>query len=220
MASPLPYSSKSNTRRFCNSPKYCCTRTKILRSIPLFRRLTWARSNPSEQDCDRSGYPYFGGYTGPYVNPWTNTNDSAASRCSTVFDSELSSWLATAPITNALGTSTGLTEWDAGPTTDNYYPTVAAGSTVQVVSGTTTTVSWTSGAFIMYEYPPHSSVYVSNFDYTPSAPCCSSCTVYGGTVQVFQWPTATATPTATPAVSLLVDIVNNFTLYVCLIQDW
>jgi hypothetical protein len=54
--------------------------------------------------------------------------------------------------------------------------------------------------------------YASSFTYTAASPCCSSCTIFGGNVQVFAWPT----PAPTPAVSTLVD-ASNFTLYVSMI---
>lgn len=50
--------------------------------------------------------------------------------------------------------------------------------------------------------------FVSPFTFSPSAACCSTCTIFGGTVQVFNWPT----PAPQPPTSILVDSKNNFTL--------
>ena len=53
-------------------------------------------------------------------------------------------------------------------------------------------------------------VYVYNqgrFSYSPSAPCCLNCTLFGGTVQVYYWPT----PAPSPPVTKLVNAAN-FTL--------
>jgi len=51
--------------------------------------------------------------------------------------------------------------------------------------------------------------YVSqDWVYTASEPCCSSCTNVGGNIVVYHWPALAPTP----AISLLVDTRNNFTL--------
>lgn len=49
--------------------------------------------------------------------------------------------------------------------------------------------------------------YAESFSFTPTAPCCSSCTLSGANVQVRFWPT----PAPVPAVSILVDPDTNFT---------
>lgn len=49
--------------------------------------------------------------------------------------------------------------------------------------------------------------YAESFSFTPTAPCCSSCTLSGARVQVRFWPT----PAPVPAVSVLVDPDTNFT---------
>jgi len=49
--------------------------------------------------------------------------------------------------------------------------------------------------------------YVDVFSYHPTSPCCSSCTLYGGDVQVYYWPT----PNPMPKISTLVNS-KNFTL--------
>lgn len=47
------------------------------------------------------------------------------------------------------------------------------------------------------------------FTWTASEPCCRACSIYGGSVQVFYWPTATQNP----PVSTLIDS-KGFVLYV------
>jgi hypothetical protein len=51
-----------------------------------------------------------------------------------------------------------------------------------------------------------------SFSFTPSAPCCGTCVLSAGDVQVYHWPQATAAPSApAPSVSMLVNS-NGFTL--------
>ena len=49
------------------------------------------------------------------------------------------------------------------------------------------------------------------FSYSPVEPCCGNCTLYGGDVLVYYWPT----PAPTPGVTELVNAAN-FTLFVTL----
>ena len=49
--------------------------------------------------------------------------------------------------------------------------------------------------------------YPFDFPFTPSSPCCYSCTLFGGNVRVYYWPT----PAPMPGVSVLVN-TNGFTL--------
>jgi hypothetical protein len=48
------------------------------------------------------------------------------------------------------------------------------------------------------------------FSYKAAEPCCYNCSLYGGDVQVYYWPT----PAPTPGVTKLVNAANNFTLLV------
>jgi hypothetical protein len=71
---------------------------------------------------------------------------------------------------------------------------------------TTTTTGLTS---LLSTRSAHRDAYfLSGFTFTAATPCCSTCTLFGGTVQVYQWPT----PAPSPPVSILVDEKNNFTL--------
>jgi hypothetical protein len=71
---------------------------------------------------------------------------------------------------------------------------------------TTTITGYTSLLSTRSEH--RDTYFVSPFSFVPSSPCCSSCTLYGGTVQVYAWPT----PAPQPPTSILVDTINNFTL--------
>jgi hypothetical protein len=52
-------------------------------------------------------------------------------------------------------------------------------------------------------------VYDNFFSFAPAEPCCGNCTLYGGDVQIYYWPT----PAPTPGVTKLVNEAN-FTLFV------
>ena len=62
-------------------------------------------------------------------------------------------------------------------------------------------VAYTTEAWVHFE---------GGFSYKAAEPCCYNCSLYGGNVQVYYWPT----PAPTPGVTKLVDIANNFTLLV------
>lgn len=70
--------------------------------------------------------------------------------------------------------------------------------------------AWTYAAITPYTY-------VEPFTFYASEPCCLTCTLYGGNVQVFYWPTSTA-KFSNSSVSTLVDS-NGFTLYVQVFHD-
>ena len=53
-------------------------------------------------------------------------------------------------------------------------------------------------------------MYGVTWDPTATSPCCLSCTLSGGTARVLYWPT----PAPNSAVSTLVDLDTNFTLYI------
>ncbi len=125
--------------------------------------------NWEDSDCMRPGDPVVnvGAYNiYKYEASWDPVMSSS---CSSQFESSLSSWEATAPIT-----SFGFTA------TDEEGKPVQTESYVQ---------------------------YVDFFTFAPPTGCCLNCTLYGGNVQVYYWPT----PAPTPAVSTLVNDVG-FTL--------
>lgn len=133
-------------------------------------------------DCRLPYSPY---YLGP--PNWYNTslyptiilppNPSLASYCSSMFDDALDSFMATDPAYYY----------------DNTYIVQTTDNIGDVSLYTTTTTTWARFQDQMF--------------FTPSAPCCLNCTLYGGTVQVYYWPT----PAPSPPVTALVDS-SNFTL--------
>lgn len=64
-----------------------------------------------------------------------------------------------------------------------------------------------SGGYVQAAYYPAG--YATNFTFVPMTPCCKECTLFGGNVQVYYWPTATEAP----PISTLVDSAK-FTLCV------
>jgi hypothetical protein len=105
---------------------------------------------------------------------------------------------------------------------------VTISTTIKGVATVTTTTALTTsldaGPFTWSAYTQYN--YASSFSFTAEKPCCFNCTLYGGNVQVYYWPTAapasiansTAPPfraanstTAPSAVSTLVNSAG-FTL--------
>lgn len=70
---------------------------------------------------------------------------------------------------------------------------------------TSTMVGWTRTDYTQAAY--HPAGYASDFTFVPTSPCCKECTLFGGNVQVYYWPTATQSP----PVSTLVNS-EKFTL--------
>lgn len=133
-------------------------------------------------DCNRPGDPQLPNTANPY-ELFFDYSDPFVSQCSSSWDSSFSSWLATVPIITQTSTfSEALDE----PEGYIAYTTVLTTQTYVNFGG--------------------------DFSYTAAAPCCYNCSLYGGDVQVYAWPT----PAPTPAVTKLVDSANNFTLFVLL----
>jgi hypothetical protein len=75
----------------------------------------------------------------------------------------------------------------------------------EIISGRGQTVCFEQYATAFLEFRQTNSA--GFFAFTASPPCCGSCSIIGGHVQVAYWPT----PAPTPATSILVDEANNFT---------
>jgi hypothetical protein len=100
------------------------------------------------------------------------------------------------------------TDYHGFLTTRTERETFASESDVWV-SATTITNTITRLISLLSTRSEHRDTYfVSRFTFVPSAPCCSSCALFGGTVQVFNW----LIPAPQPLTSVLVDTKNNFTL--------
>jgi hypothetical protein len=174
------------------------------------------------------GQPYEDPAGNPsYFDPWQiyplSQSDAAAlasaSSCGLGFSSQISEYLASAPITVGSlvqATSTAITrtaETATETSVISIISTVSIDTTFTVsdgpnLSGTVTgtyslietvslvtltrsgyTVGISQSAYYPYQY-------AEDFSFKPTSPCCSSCTIYGGDVQVYYWPTATAAPSA------------------------
>ncbi len=104
------------------------------------------------------------------------------------------------PATGAAWTSTSISY------TFIYTPVTVSGvATSSFVTEIDTTSIGLYAAFSPY-------FYAESFAFTATAPCCSSCTINGGNMQVFYWATDSALPSG---VSTLVD-QTGFTLCVYL----
>lgn len=100
------------------------------------------------------------------------------------------------------------TNYKGSSTTINYMFETDSESVVwaSTTRWTSTITGYTS---LLSTRSAHQDAYfVSPFSFVAASPCCSSCTLFGGTVQVYDWPT----PAPQPPVSILVDPKNNFTL--------
>lgn len=134
----------------------------------------------------RTGDPYmtlwaFNPYdTSNFPNNIVPPNTALANYCSADWSRSFAEYISTAPVT----TSTAV------------EVTTTTNSDAQITSFTTTEVD------VWYNGPA--------FSYPTKSPCCLNCTLFGGTVQVYYWPTAAPNATA-PPVTALVDR-NNHTL--------
>jgi hypothetical protein len=162
--------------------------TTILSSSPLITDFTACPSHGLDANGDDCRLPYSPYYNLDLYNPWNTTqnptnilppNPSLASYCSSVFVDALDSWMATAAV--------------------YYYGNTYVAETTNrmgdISSYTTSTTTWAR--------------FQDELFFTPKAPCCLNCTLYGGTVQVYYWHT----PAPSPPVTALVDS-SNFTLRV------
>jgi len=148
------------------------------------------------RDCDRTEMPFYYFKTG-YQNVYTqydkinaNQPQSLSSLCAAISSSAWEDWKATAPI-------------EPGTVEPMTTVTATFGSYVdegQHYQETTAIGTW--APYTEYDY-------VSAFNYTATSPCCMSCTLSGGNVQVMYWPT----PAPSPPVSTLVN-AEGYTLYV------
>jgi hypothetical protein len=98
---------------------------------------------------------------------------------------------------------------DDGRVTTTRTQTYSLNTEYEQLSSPTSTTAWditVTGHTSILSTVYSQAYYLSSFTYTPSAPCCSTCAVFGGSVQVYAWPT----PAPSPPVSTVVG--QNFTL--------
>jgi hypothetical protein len=128
----------------------------------------------------------------------TGTTETIRSRTESLTDITLSTGWTTYEYTNKKGQLTTRTDQEIFASESDIW-----------ASTTTTTHTITAMTSLLSTRPEHRDPYfVTPFTFIPSAPCCSSCTLFGGTVRVFNWPT----PAPQPPTTILVDLKNNFTL--------
>jgi hypothetical protein len=139
-----------------------------------------------DRNCDRSGDPYFSSYMG-FNNPY--------------YDFEYMEYMMYKHPSASL-MDYCITLWD---NSFSQWEATAAVTSISLIPATTSSLY----SDVVYTYASWWSVsYVSDFPpYTASAPCCALCTLYGGNVQVYYWPTTTESP----PVSTLVN-EGGFTL--------
>jgi len=117
------------------------------------------------------GVPYLTAFSNPYETITFPSNPSRASLCSSDWTQQILQYISTADV------STGLVYSETIVTTINGQISALVSSATQE----------------MFVGP--------EFAYTVSTPCCLQCTLFGGTVQVFYWPT----PAPSPPVTALVN---------------
>jgi hypothetical protein len=137
----------------------------------------------------------------PASNVYTiviGTTETIESRTQSLTDIQLTTSYSTYTGTNFKGVSTTETE-------------IFEAAIESLVWGSTTTwMTTTPGvtSFLSTRSAHRDAYFISPFTFVLSSPCCSSCMLFGGTVQVFNRPT----PAPEPPVLILVHPKNNFTL--------
>ncbi|KAE9372702.1 hypothetical protein N431DRAFT_536653 [Stipitochalara longipes BDJ] len=159
--------------------------------------------------------------------------DTLTMSCESIWSSSLVTWIKTAPTTYLpaattpayktvlpttvtvsstiywMGTSTETvveTDYLGGRYWyESYQITVKSVTSASVADYTSTIVETT--VLIPTQTADTRAYFLSAFPFTAVAPCCSTCSLFGKNVQVFQWPT----PAPSPPISTLIDPRNNFT---------
>lgn len=131
------------------------------------------------------------------TNPVVSEMHSEYLYCSTLWDSAVSVWAETAVYTPTAATITkrAVTTTSAAIQTGNVNANASqVVGTVELADPKTYTQTLSGEARV--------------FTWTASEPCCRACSIYGGSVDVFYWPTATQNPPVTTLVNS-----KGFTLY-------
>lgn len=170
--------------------------------------------DPYLQECDRVGAPFLNGNPSQVENPFLAYNDdnkTLISICAAAFESSRVNWEATAAVygevlplevaTRTITVYPPITDPEAPGHDRTSYITISGHITTTkypVVTKTTTILAHSSEQ------------YASQFHFATPSSCCFKCILYGGDIQVYYWPTATPSGSA----STLVELVdaNGFTL--------
>ncbi len=162
----------------------------------------------------------------PFDNPWmyddmslSGDAASSATSCGIYFSSLLSDYKASAPVTylaylpqstvtytypsitevgdtySIVGSTTFVTTFVYGAPAYSTSATTVTEAISSLLGPYTTTEAATTMAWVHAGYTP--ARYVSDFTFSATSPCCYSCTLFGGDIQVFYWPTATASTNIT-----------------------
>ena len=194
-------------------------------------------SSSSSNDSITSFLP--SAYYNPFafVNPYYFYQMSASDElesssywsCGQIWDTTFTQWLETAAVSTGsiVPTTTVTSTWMPWLSTPIVSVETLTGSNSKwiskipgpVVTQLPSTVIATSTGYGPYYYVQQS------LDFTASPPCCALCTLYGGNVQVYYWPTQTQSSpvsalgnrTQSPPASTLVNDAG-FTLYVFLAE--
>lgn len=171
-------------------------------------------SNSSGHNETITGSAYYNPYS--FVNPYyyralsaTGEALSSLMSCSSIWRSDFSTWSLTAEkTTGPIVAKTTQTTLDVGYITTHGAMKVKSGTKTTTIPKSVETVLPQTNTITSAEMGP---LYLaaSSFDFTASKPCCYGCTISGGTVQVFYWPTETQSP----PLSTLIN-ADGFTLYV------
>jgi hypothetical protein len=161
----------------------------------------------------------------------------SATSCAAIFYSSLDDWLATAPLTTSgvLSISTVTSTLVSISAVETKETVTGTGNVVntytETISGVLTTGTDTATSAFLYStyvttviqqattetiiYSPVTPYFYKSY-YTPTfaSPCCSSCTIYGGNIEVMYFPPATATAVANKTATSPSTVVDSagFTL--------
>ncbi|KAE9370111.1 hypothetical protein N431DRAFT_484419 [Stipitochalara longipes BDJ] len=153
--------------------------------------------DPSIQNCSSADNQAFYYSNGTYYNPYYNTtyinpNDNQTLRdiCADSFDVSLSRWLATAQTSDRPATS--------------KVPSLREPPIISKVGSNSTALAFQThvrrnesliaNTKTQSQHIISTTSYVPQFTFTASQPCCYNCTLAGGNLQLFQWPTQTVSP--------------------------
>lgn len=176
-------------------------------ATPFFPNATTSSTSSTSLGNDPTITP--SAYYNPaaFVNPYffilINTSGdlvwSSLRSCGSIWASSFTRWLGTAEVSTGpiIPATTQTTTW---------LPWIST-STGSMETVVTTILPKTFTSTVPAQGPLY---YVPDYlDFTASEPCCYSCTLYGGNVQVYYWPEKTQSP----PISTLVNSAG-FTLYV------